>query len=247
MRNVLLILVLFLIGLISYSFLLEPYSLHVTPIDLRSGKDIRIVFFSDLHMRSMFWYHRILIGRIEDLDPDFILFGGDVGKPGLAYEDLELFFTELASIAPVYAVMGNWDYNIRSRLNDIYHDSGVTLLDGETAILNKDGNSVKLVGMPLNRKFWIDDSDNDVIVMQHYAHASGRYSGPLPIIYLAGHTHGTQFYIPYISEWLFGERLGFVKGLYNKDDGSMIYVTNGIGAWLNFRFMAPPEIVLIEL
>ncbi len=247
MRRVLFFVVLFVVAIVSYSFLIEPYSLSITTLDLNQGKNMRIVFFADLHMRSYGWYHDILLSRLDKLEPDYILFGGDVGKPGVSHEDLQRFFTRLSCIAPVYSVLGNWDYNIRTKLEAIYEESGVTLLDGGKALLGDEARLVELVGMPLNRRYWVDDDQQAVIVMQHYAHASARYSGPTPIIFLSGHTHGTQFYLPFISEWIFSERLGYVKGLYEMNGESLMYVTNGIGAWFNFRFLAPPEIVLIML
>ena len=66
---------------------------------------------------------------------------------------------------------------------------------------------------------------------------------------LAGHTHGGQVTLEYISPGLSPARLitPYVRGWFKKDN-SQLYVNRGIGTIFSpVRFGAPPEITVYEL
>jgi hypothetical protein len=66
---------------------------------------------------------------------------------------------------------------------------------------------------------------------------------------LAGHTHGGQFFIPWLTETILKTSRGFsgdyFRGLY-ETDGTKIFVTRGVGGWFPGRLASPPEILFIE-
>lgn len=68
---------------------------------------------------------------------------------------------------------------------------------------------------------------------------------------LAGHTHGGQVYIPFLTKYIIPAKRpageGFIKGLYTIGDTQM-YINRGIGmSVLPFRFLVPPEVTVISL
>ena len=72
----------------------------------------------------------------------------------------------------------------------------------------------------------------------------------VPLV-LAGHTHGGQISLPYLTEQILpanGKK--YIKGLYTigSADQTKLFVTKGTGMTkLPFRFMNVPEIVSIEI
>ena len=66
---------------------------------------------------------------------------------------------------------------------------------------------------------------------------------------LAGHTHGGQVTLEFVSPALSPSRLitQYVRGWFEKQ-GSQLYVNRGIGTiGVPIRFDAPPEVTLFEL
>lgn len=238
------ILMIAVFALAFYAFVIEPEILKVRKFKISDDKGLKVLFFSDLHMRHYTNFHAQLINQIKELKPNYILFGGDAVKSGVNFSDLQRFFTELSKIAPCYAVFGNWDYDIGSKLKEVYKNSGVILLDGKEAVLSGKNGSLTLVGMPLNRRYTFTGNKHP-LVFGHYPHTIFRYTGIEPVLYLSGHTHGGQVYIPYISNLLLKNKYPILKGMGNFGKHRVL-VSAGVGSWLHFRLFVPPEIVLIQ-
>ncbi|AKI97660.1 metallophosphoesterase [Kosmotoga pacifica] len=227
-----------------YSFVLEPEFITVRYLKLSSDKGLKVLFFSDLHMSNFYSFHERLIKKIEELNPDYIVFGGDALKPNTNFDDLERFFTALCDIAPVYAVTGNWDYNKLDRVIAMYESSGVHYLNGDTVKLKGKKGYINLVGLPLNKKYSTPAKDN-IVLVSHYPHAVARYYGPDPIISISGHTHGGQFYIPVLSDILLKKEYPILKG-EGKFGSYRVFVSNGTGSWFHLRFLSPPQLVVLD-
>ncbi|MDK2953980.1 hypothetical protein AT15_10375 [Kosmotoga arenicorallina S304] len=233
-----------IVALAFYSLVLEPEFLTVKYLELSNDKGLRVLFFSDLHMNRLYSFHERLIKKAKELNPDYIVFGGDAIKQNTNFEDLERFFTSLSEIAPVYAVVGNWDFEKLTEIKAVYRNSGVRLLEGNTVKLAGDTGFINLVGMPLSEKY-ATPASNDVLLVSHYPHAVARYYGPDPIICLSGHTHGGQFYIPLLSDIILKSRYPLLKG-EGKFGTYRVFVTNGVGSWAHLRFLAPPQFVVLD-
>jgi predicted MPP superfamily phosphohydrolase len=85
------------------------------------------------------------------------------------------------------------------------------------------------------------------IVLFHSPAYFEKVAGRCDLV-LAGHTHGGQVYLPFLT-WLWlpsgcGE---FLAGWYGRD-GSRMYVSRGIGtSTLNVRFLCRPELAIITV
>lgn len=80
----------------------------------KSSSSIKIVLFSDLHMNknTKRWFLNKLTRKINQLNPDLILFTGDALCHATIYQEEHLtqFFASLKAKNGVYAVLGNHDF-----------------------------------------------------------------------------------------------------------------------------------------
>jgi predicted MPP superfamily phosphohydrolase len=114
---------LLLFVLLIYAFVLEPNILMVERLKLSDTPSLKIAFFADIHI----WIQK----------PLHSLFLNESGRKGSIsyscgemcfrlYTDMKYFaefFTELASLAPIYAVYGNWE-ELETAVIDTYFQSG---------------------------------------------------------------------------------------------------------------------------
>jgi hypothetical protein len=244
-KNLFKIVLVIVIVFLLYSFLVEPNMIVLKEIDLSSNYGMEIVFFSDLHMNGYTGFHDRILGKISSFSPDIILFGGDAVTENTNYEDLERFFTKLSSIAPVYAVIGNWDYFTLNKILDIYNRANISLLNGTDAVVRGEKSYISIAGMPLNEQYELLTS-HKLILMGHYPHSIRRFDGTKPEIYLCGHTHAGQVYIPFITRLFYRNEISEMRGFFDYQ-GTRGFITSGIGSWFHLRFLTFPEIVLITL
>ncbi len=218
------------------------------------------------------------IALVNKQHSDLLLFTGDlVNNQAAEMEPWISTFAKLQAPYGKYSVFGNHDYgdymqweskaaqavNL-GRLREIHREIGFRLLLNEATYIEKDGQSIALIGVENwgkggfhkygdlekatdnipNDKFKIlmshDPSHWEAKTLEHNKHIN---------LSLAGHTHGMQFGIE-----LFGFQWSPVKyvypqwaGLYNRD-GKYLYVNRGFG-FLGFKGRVGiwPEITVITL
>lgn len=209
---------------------------------------------------------------------DLLLFTGDlVNNMATEMDPWIPYFTKLKAPYGKYSVLGNHDYGdyIRwdnkeakeanlNRLKEVHAETGFRLLLNEAVIINKQGQSIALVGVENwgkggfhqygdlkeatahipNDAFKIlmshDPSHWDEVTVDHNQHVH---------LTLAGHTHGMQFGIE-----LFGFKWSPIQyfykqwaGLYQRD-GKYLYVNRGFGYHgLKGRVGVWPEITVLTL
>jgi uncharacterized protein len=169
----------------------------------------------------------------------------------------------------VFAVLGNHDgwYNDQSVAAAIGRD-GYRVLQNEVAVIDNGGHHLRLLGfkdhLKLNKP-WVETSadargwlqstgDGDIIALQHSPDILPIITGDLSIspdlkLILAAHTHGGQVWLPIIGRpiipSMFGQRYAY--GHVRENDVDM-FITSGIGtSILPFRFMVPPEIMVLTV
>lgn len=240
-------------------------------------KDKKIVFFSDTHFRnrnSHTFYDR-LIAEIEDLEPDLILFGGDIvhaSSTEMAVEHAKDFFFQVGKIAPCYVIYGNHDLSsARVReLQTILKLTGVHVLDNEATWVSFGPTSIGfwLMGLAENQsslqtksdvlskiELPKDGSDAPKILLAHHPQYFEKYltdESKRPDLVLSGHTHGGQVILPFIGG-LFAPGQGvnpeFDFGIFNSEQypSSRLILTKGVGnSTFPFRVNNRPELVAIE-
>ena len=169
----------------------------------------------------------------------------------------------------VYAVLGNHDgsYNaerVASELKRI----GLTVLENEVAIIEKDGRRLRLFGMKdhlsltggwyatsaESKRIVKEAGKGDLIVLQHSPDILQVIAGDFLIspelrLILAAHTHGGQVRLPILGTPIVPSGIGQKYAYGHVRDKNMdMYVTSGIGtSVLPIRFMVPPEIAVLTI
>lgn len=190
--------------------------------------------------------------------------------------DLEMDMSEIADNLQglkakygVFAVLGNhdaWhgDDLIASELRRI----GYTVLEDEAAFIEKDGQKIRILGLKDHQKIdtWEVYSEKikailnsreqkgDIIVLEHSPDVVPAITGKVLIsedlkLFLAGHTHGGQVWLPVLGTPIVpsfhGQKYSFG---YVRDADIDIFITSGIGtSILPIRFMMPPEIAVLTI
>jgi hypothetical protein len=250
--------------------LVEPHTLAVTTSTMTSPRipagfdGTRVVFVSDVHAGPHFGSSRTarLIDRINALEPDLVILGGDyvAGHSNGA----DIFYPEATRLtAPlgVFAVLGNhesWEGagTARARLAG----ANIRLLENETVLVEQDGSSISVSGVEDLQSGFPDVAGvaSDVpasgfaILVSHnpdvFAEGLPAAQGVFDLA-LAGHLHGGQV-------TLLGKRALWVPSSYGEryrqswleESGTRVLVSRGVGTvHLPIRFFSPPELHVIDL
>jgi len=145
----------------------------------------------------------------------------------------------------------NIDYALADSLEAVLESSGVNVLRNEYLTLDLGGKDLMIVGIDdcwagMSRPPDVPEHDEFTIYLIHEPDCAAGWDADL---ILAGHTHGGQVVFPYIRPFMKENEYVRMSGMLEAD-GTPLYVTRGIGSTahmgLEFRFDAPPEIVIIN-
>ncbi len=255
-----------LLALAVYAFLIEPAWVSVTHHSVgtgNTGKPIRVVQLSDLHLQDIGRTEERTVEAVRDIAPDVILMTGDVIDRPDTIPVLDAYLAKLD--APVkLAVLGNWEYwggVDLAELRKIYARHGVRLLINECAQLTSVGNITLRVaglddftaGLPYPDKLdpaCVGNGSN-LILIQHspgfFELAKRPANMPTPNLALSGHTHGGQVSLFGYAFWTPPGSGGFNRGWYDTEWGRL-YVSRGLGtSMMKVRFASRPEVAVFEL
>lgn len=210
---------------------------------------MRVFFISDIHNRQV---TDLLLSQINE-KVDIVVIGGDITDKRVPFKKVEHNIKALQSLAPVYFVWGNNDYEVDYKyLDAMLLEYGVTILDNTAVEFEfEDGGKVLLLGIDdmTYRRDRIDLALQDAdqygegfrILVSHNPRAIRKINPKDRIrLLLSGHTHGGQIR-------LLGWGL-YEKGRLKKVDDVMQLISNGFGTTkLPFRLGAKSETHLITL
>jgi uncharacterized protein len=232
-----------------YSCCFEPTWLVTRHIRLSATKPAhRFVHFTDLHHKGDRRYLQRVVSIINDLNPEFVCFTGDI------LEDAE-FLPEALELmrgirAPLYGIPGNHDYwakiDFKVTADAFAATGGKWLMD--ESVLTHD-RQINIIGVTCNKPPTVQPLPGvRNILLFHYPAWVQKLSGVRFDVMLAGHSHGGQVRLPFFGPLLvpFGVT-DFDLGLYRTPSGPL-YVNPGIGCfYANVRFCCRPELALIEI
>lgn len=223
-------------------------------INQNPQNEMKIVLFSDTHFKSDTRenYIRKIATKINDMQPDVVMFLGDlIDDYTLNPPDTNFIIEQLSRIeGQKFAVMGNHDYGGGAEriYTEIMEKSGFDLLINRSV----DVKGLKIVGVddmifgkPNYNLLEAYEKTDNVLVMLHEGDMIDDMIGLYDMAF-SGHSHGGQIAIPYISEKIMPSGAEkYIKGLYSTEK---IYVTSGIGTTnIDARLLCAPEIVVINL
>ncbi len=242
---------------------------HETSDKISGG--IRIAVISDIHCREYGERSGNLISDLRSLEPDLILFPGDmVIWEQDDYQSMLELVSAAAAIAPCYGVLGNHEsqriyFKDDRDLPEKFGNAGLRLLRNASEDIRVGDDKIRLTGVEgtsygfeqYGGREFMDNAETDPgaysIVMAHipilFKEQLSVYDFDLGI---AGHVHGGIVRIPFIGglysheEGLFPE---FSAGEYVLNGRQTLIVSAGLGDSKVFppRINNTPELVIIDV
>ncbi|MBO5052774.1 MAG: metallophosphoesterase [Muribaculaceae bacterium] len=255
-------------------------AVNLTYKDLPKGLDgLSIVQISDLHVGT--WgndtvFVSRLVGHINDLNPDIIVFTGDIVNRESS--ELEPFIAPLGRLKArygVYSIMGNHDYGDYKewssdsskqadvqRLKDMQEAMGWHMLNNTHRLIEINNDTLCLIGVEnigdppfhtygdLGKAYpTLGDKRFKILLSHNPAHWHKDLRGQQDkniSLTLSGHTHAMQIKILGWSPAAY--RYDEWSGLYHDGYGHDLYVNDGCGTvGIPARIGATPEITLFKL
>jgi uncharacterized protein len=214
----------------------------------KSFGEVTIFFISDIHKRSI---SEKLVEEVKE-SADLVIIGGDLCEKGVPMMRIESNLALLRTIAPVYFVWGNNDYEIDyHQLDSLLLSQGVTILDNTAARFESEtGDQMAIIGIDDIKTgrhqldLALNDAGDDVpfrILVSHNPEIVDEVTPEQKIdLIMSGHTHGGQIRI-------FNMGL-YKKGCIEKKGATTLLTSNGYGTTeLPLRLGAPPETHLITI
>jgi predicted MPP superfamily phosphohydrolase len=262
----------------AYGLLWGRLNLQVTrqPVRLarlpRTFHGFRIAQLSDIHIGPFMSEDEIrkYVGIANQLKPDLVVLTGDfvtwVADPE---EAVVRALSDLKAPFGVYGCLGNHDAWARAEdsITALFAQCGVNILRQARAPLRLGGESINLMGIDFANSRHMSAGEGHMsslrlegvpelmapetvnILLSHNPETFDRAAELGIDLSLAGHTHGGQLALEFISPEIAPSRIvtPYVAGLFQQP-GGQLYVNRGIGTIAApMRVGAPPEITVFEL
>ena len=241
--------------------------LRVVRYEIVSDKvtaSVRLAVVSDHHSCAYGEGQRTLLDAVAAQAPDAVLMTGDIVDDEMPEENAWTAIAGLAGTYPCFYVTGNHEWLIpdTERVLQRMEDLGVTVLQGESAALEANGQTLAICG--------IDDPDSGVsgtqlaevgntvmddtftLLLAHRPERIGEYLAyPFDLV-LSGHAHGGQWRIPGVLNGLYAPQQGlfpkYAGGRYDFD-GTAFIVSRGLARESTRvpRIFNRPELVIVDV
>ena len=236
----------------------------------RAFEGYRIAHISDLHNEEFGTGNGELLTMLAGTRPDLIVITGDLIDSRRTNVDTALAFARRAvDIAPVYYVAGNHESRLPEEfwlLERGLEELGVHVLRGEREVIEREGDSLAIIGVD-DPTFQSGDSASWPGIVEEklgQLREAGLYSillihrpelletyaqGGMNLVF-CGHVHGGQVRLPFVGGVIAPNQGFFPRydgGLYTLGDTRMV-LSRGLGNSLcPLRVNNRPEIVLAQL
>jgi predicted MPP superfamily phosphohydrolase len=243
---------------VCYARFVAPNRLVVRRTVIPAPIDLDIALVADTHVGiyTRTGKLRQMVAKLNSLHVDMVLIAGD-----LTYDpphDLAAALQPLRHInKPTYVVLGNHDVQLpgpplANKIHRVLAGSGVHFIEHRVV----DFPRFRLAGL---YDWWSGRDDADflkavphdkpLLILMHQPHSLRALHGIDFALAMAGHTHGGQVYIPWLTNQMFLRIRDetYVNGYYDTPAGKL-FVTPGIGVTgVPLRFDCPPTIDVLEL
>jgi uncharacterized protein len=248
---------------------IRPQSIRLSRLP-RAFDGFRICQLSDIHIGPFMTEQQIrkyvAIANAQKADMivltgDFVTF--DHNTQGPVVDALR----GLRAPMGVYGSLGNHDAwaVVEDSISEMFRQAGVKILRGANVAIRAGGESLNLMGVDFQslrqfgpsaavpRLLWdiesLVDPNRVNILLSHNPDTFDRAAELGIDLSLAGHTHGGQAALEFISPEIAPSRLitPYVAGWFQKP-GGQLYVNRGIGTvFVPIRVGAPPELTVYSL
>jgi predicted MPP superfamily phosphohydrolase len=216
---------------------------------------LKIAFVADFHLKEgkSIRFVKKFADRIDEIDPDLLLLGGDIVDDRRAGRDMATFeklFRDIVTKYGTYAVPGNHEFYSGQDKGSFFKNAGIELLCDTIVVV---GSSINLGGRydsHFRGRKSIEDllqaavDSLPVIIMDHRPTEINRASLTSTDIHLSGHTHNGQLFpINLILRWIYELPWGYMK-----KNNTHFFVTSGLQLWgPPVRTAGKAEIMIIEI
>jgi len=251
-----------------YGFYIEPFRLTTTKIQIAIpglSQPIRIVQLSDIHVERTTKRERDLPAFVNNLNPDMIVMTGDylnesyvnVPAANIGFKDL---IKQFKAPLGIYAVNGNVESPQRTL--ELLENLNVHVLLNEIKYIPEISENFALVGLNFEEHGGDDRrlialmkniKEEDFSLLLYHKPDLAYVADEAGVdFFLCGHTHGGQVRLPFYGAIYTNSKFGktFEMGLYQLSHTTM-FITRGLGftggSAPRIRFLAPPEVVILDL
>ena len=232
----------------------------------------RIAQLSDIHVGPFMPAEDIrkYVAMVNHLKPDLVALTGDFvtweASPQRAVVEA---LSGLKAPFGIVGCMGNHERwaGVEDSITRLFAEHGAKMLRHESTTIESAGERLNLIGVDYQTRVRFGPPGDGIvsqylegveplmlpgavnILLSHNPNTFDRAAELGIDLSLAGHTHGGQVTLEYISPDLSPARLitAYVRGWFQKGE-SQLYVNRGIGTIFSpVRFGSPPEITLYEL
>ena len=242
-------------GIINFNTIRTSEYQVVIPRKSSNIEKLRIVFASDFHLQenTPVRFVRKFVKKIESINPDLMLYGGDMVEGDREDEKMKQFEDLLKGVKPrygVYGVLGNHEYYARQDRGTFLSNAGIEILRDTFVVA---ANSIVVAGrndsQVRTRKsagelMRIIPDSLPVILLDHRPTEMDQISRTSANIVFSGHTHdGQLFPINLITRRVYELSHGYMK----KAD-IHFFVSSGIRLWgTPVRTAGKSEIVVVDV
>lgn len=218
----------------------------------------KIVLISDLHCSVFGENQEQLIQAVKDANPDMIALTGDIlDSKHTQLVGIEPLLKGIQNVAPAYAVSGNHELavpDLHNQLLNLYKTYGVTNLDDQSTIIERNGSIIQLHGLKwywdITQTLPVSDTSVFSILLFHGTNGFDIVKNYHYNLVLTGHTHGGIIRLPFLGGIIGNAGEFFPKydsGLFTENDSTMIS-SRGLGEAPPVpRFYNRPELICITL
>lgn len=233
---------------------LSEYQIEV-PRKSAKINHMKIAFVADFHLKKGVnpLYVEKFARQIEIIQPDLMIYGGDIVEGNREDESMHRFEKIFKTIHPkygVFAVLGNHEFFGRQDKGQFFDRAGMKLLNDSNVVIEGSFNLLGRYDSHFSRRKSIGaliKSVKDslpVILIDHRPTEMEEVSKTLVDVQLSGHTHdGQMFPINLILKSMYRLTWG-----YEKIRNTNFFVTSGIRLWgPPVRTTGKSEIMVIEV
>jgi predicted MPP superfamily phosphohydrolase len=260
----------------AYGLLYGRLNLEIKPQPIRLARlprafeGFRICQLSDIHVGSFMPVEEIrkYVAIANSQKPDMVVLTGDFVTFDPATENAAVeALRGLRAPYGVWGSLGNHDAwaGVEESISELFRQAGVRILRSEGVSIAAHGESFQLLGVdfesphrfgptPATPHVLADiegllDPHRVKILLSHNPDTFPRAAELGIDLSLAGHTHGGQAALEFISPEIAPSRLvtPYVAGRFERN-GAQLYVNRGIGTvFVPIRLGAPPELTVYTL
>lgn len=222
---------------------------------------LRIGHLTDLHLGDLMPRERFeeTLALLHEQRVDLVAFTGDAVD--LEHDGVEDFFSELAKVhAPFghYLVLGNHDHlDDGEAVARAAREAGITVLLDEAVSIDVGRERPLRIGgvdwakrvSDCSEKVRLVSGDGEECCDLLLSHNPKSFIEATELgipLTLAGHTHGGQVALKGRPDRNLAVAHRLSAGFYERE-GSVLFISTGVGAWFPLRVHCPPEIAVLDV